>query len=254
MKRARQALILIAVGANLSLALLPARAQGAKASAHPAAVRAPHRAMAQTSKRVVNRPARRVTAPIIHDGEAEARLIEIYRLIGQANSREAISKAESLIKDHPNFQLAQLVYGDLLSGRTRPVRSLGDVPDTTAQAGATILAELRQESALRLRALRERPAPGTVPSQFLSLSARTRHAIAVDTSRARLYLFENTPAGLKLLADYYISVGKLGIEKSAEGDLRTPLGVYFISSNLDPQITARLLRLGRVAHQLPQPA
>ena len=172
---------------------------------------------------------------IIRDGEAEARLIEIYRLIGRANSREAISKAESLIKDHPNFQLAQLVYGDLLSGRTRPVRSLGDVPDTTAQAGATILAELRQESALRLRALRERPAPGTVPSQFLSLSARTRHAIAVDTSRARLYLFENTPAGLKLLADYYISVGKLGIEKSAEGDLRTPLGVYFITSNLDPR-------------------
>ncbi|OYZ82252.1 MAG: hypothetical protein B7Y03_11280 [Polaromonas sp. 24-62-144] len=109
------------------------------------------------------------------------------------------------------------------------------MPDTTAQAGATILAELRQESALRLRALRERPAPGTVPSQFLSLSPRTRHAIAVDTSRARLYLFENTPTGLKLLADYYISVGKLGIEKSAEGDLRTPLGVYFITSNLDPR-------------------
>ncbi|HQS33001.1 L,D-transpeptidase family protein [Polaromonas sp.] len=233
MKRARQALLLIAVGANLSLALPPARAQGGKAGAHPAAVKAPPRAMTPT--RVVIRQVRRPPAPIIRDGEAEARLIEVYRLIGQANSREAISKAESLVRDHPNFQLAQLVYGDLLSGRTRPVRSLGDVPDTTAQAGATILAELRQESALRLRALRERPAPGTVPSQFLSLSPRTRHAIAVDTSRARLYLFENTPTGLKLLADYYISVGKLGIEKSAEGDLRTPLGVYFITSNLDPR-------------------
>ncbi len=170
----------------------------------------------------------------IRDGQAENRLIEIYRLIGQANPREALRKAENLVKDYPNFQLAQLVYGDLLAGRTRPVRSLGDVPDTAAKASAPMLAELRQESELRLRALRERPAPGTVPSQFLTLSTQSKHAIAIDASRARLYLFENTPNGLKLLADYYISVGKSGIEKSLEGDLRTPLGVYFVTSNLDP--------------------
>ena len=176
-------------------------------------------------------------APVGHresaDGDIEARLIEIYKLIGRASSREALRKAEALVKDHPNFQLAQLVYGDLLAGQTRPVRLLGDVSDTTAQAGAQQLAELRQESQLRIKALRERPPPGTVPSQFLSLSPRNRHAIAIDTSRSRLYLFENTAHGMLLLADYYVSVGKLGIEKSAEGDQRTPLGVYFITSNLD---------------------
>ncbi|WP_411879022.1 L,D-transpeptidase family protein [Polaromonas sp. YR568] len=170
------------------------------------------------------------------DGEAEARLIEIYKLIGQANPREALRKAESLVRDHPNFQLAQLVYGDLLAGFTRPLRAPGDVPEVTAsKAAAPLLAELRQESLLRLRALRERPAPGTVPSQFLALSPRNKHAIAVDASRSRLYLFENTATGIKLVADYYISVGKSGIEKSVEGDLRTPLGVYFITSNLNPK-------------------
>ena len=176
-----------------------------------------------------------VTARNARDGEAEVRLIDIYKLIGQANSRDALIKAESLVKDHPNFQLAQLVYGDLLASRARPVRMLGDVPDTTAKAGAQQLADLRLESQLRLRALRERPAPGTVPSQFLTLSSRVRHAIAVDASRSRLYLFENTSSGLKLLADYYISVGKSGIEKSLEGDLRTPLGVYFVTGSLDPK-------------------
>ena len=169
------------------------------------------------------------------DGNAEARLIDIYKLIGQANSRNALTQAESLVKDHPNFQLAQLVYGDLLAGRARPVRTLGDVPDTTAMAGAQQLAELRQESQQRLRALRERPEAGMVPSQFLTLSPRVKHAIAVDASRSRLYLFENTINGLKLLADYYISVGKSGIEKSLEGDLRTPLGVYFVTGSLDPR-------------------
>ena len=167
------------------------------------------------------------------DGQIEARLIEIYRLIGQASSREALRKAEALVRDHPNFQLAQLVYGDLLAGQTRPLRTLGDVPDTTAKAGALQLAELRQESQLRIKALRERPPPGTIPSQFLSLSPRNRHAIAVDASRSRLYMFENTATGLKLVADYYVSVGKLGTEKSLEGDQRTPLGVYFITSNLN---------------------
>lgn len=170
------------------------------------------------------------------DGEAEARLIEIYKLIGQSSPREALRKAESLVGDHPNFQLAQLVYGDLLAGFTRPLRAPGDVPEITAsKTAAPLLAELRQESLLRLRALRERPAPGTVPSQFLALSPRNKHAIAIDASRSRLYLFENTAAGIKLVADYYISVGKSGIEKSVEGDLRTPVGVYFITSNLNPK-------------------
>ena len=89
--------------------------------------------------------------------------------------------------------------------------------------------ELRDESRLRLTALRERPPADTTPSQFLSLSARNKHAIAIDVSKARLYLFENTPTGMLLLADCYISVGKAGTGKNVEGDQRTPLGVYFSS-------------------------
>jgi murein L,D-transpeptidase YafK len=139
------------------------------------------------------------------------------------------------VQDHPNFQLAQLVYGDLLTAQTRPIKALGDVPDDMARKAAVALGDLREESQRRIRALRERPPNGSVPSQFLALSPRTRHAIAVDSSRSRLYLFENTSTGLALVADYYISVGKAGTSKSTEGDQRTPLGVYYITSNLDPK-------------------
>lgn len=190
---------------------------------------------------------------VVRDGEAEARLLEIYRLIGQADSRQALAKAQSLVADHPNFQLAQLVYGDLLASQTRPLRAVGDVPEGVARSGAALLAELREESALRIRALRERPVPGTIPAQFLQLSARNKHAIAIDTSRARLYLFENTPKGLKLLADYYISVGKSGIEKAVEGDLRTPLGVYFVTSNLDPKSLKDFYGVGALPINYPNP-
>ena len=223
MKRAVGALVLIACGVLLTTQAADAAKKRSKASAAEKTV-----AKARTS-------GKRQLAASAGEGLVEARLIEIYKLIGQANTRDALPKAESLVKDHPNFQLAQLVYGDLLVGRTRPVRNLGDVPDTTAKAAAPQLADLRQESLLRMRALRERPPAGMVPSQFLSLSPRVKHAIAVDAARSRLYLFENTAEGLKLLADYYISVGKSGIEKSIEGDLRTPLGVYFVTGNLDPK-------------------
>ena len=229
MIRAQAATFLIALTGLLTVAAASAQ------TSQPTRAQAQSLQASATTTPPTKRPTTRtIRNREIRDGQAENRLIEVYRLIGQARPREALQKAESLVNEHPNFQLAQLVYGDLLAGRTRPLRSLGDVPDTAVKTAAPMLAELRQESELRLRALRERPAPGMVPSQFLKLSSLSKHAMAVDASRSRLYLFENTPAGLKLLADYYISVGKLGTEKSLEGDLRTPLGVYFVTSNLDP--------------------
>lgn len=197
--------------------------------------------------------AQRAAPPAPRDGQAEARLIDIYRLIGQGRSRPALAQAEALVREHPNFQLAHLVYGDLLAAQARPLRSLGDVPEAGGPQAAQLLAELREESQLRIRALRERPPPGTVPSQFLQLAPGSRHAIAVDTSRARLYLFENTPAGLKLLADYYISVGRAGIDKSVEGDLRTPLGVYYVTSNLDPKTLKDFYGSGALPINYPNP-
>jgi L,D-transpeptidase YnhG len=181
----------------------------------------------------------KVAAPLnLHpdsDGLAEARLIDIYKLIGKGNLRDALAQAERLATDLPHFQLAQLVYGDLLAARIRPLRQMGDVPDAMAKAADNTLEELREESQRRVRALRERPPAGAIPAQFLQLSPTTRHAIAVDASRSRLYLFKNSSTGLELVADYYISVGKAGTSKTAEGDQRTPLGVYYITSNLNPK-------------------
>jgi murein L,D-transpeptidase YafK len=112
---------------------------------------------------------------------------------------------------------------------------VGDVPADLATAGASALGDLRDESQKRVKAMAERPRPGTIPSQFLEISQKTRHAIAVDASRSRLYLFENRPTGLTLVADYYTSVGKAGVSKISQGDQRTPVGVYYITSHLDPK-------------------
>ena len=84
------------------------------------------------------------------DGQAEARLIDIYKLVGQAKTREALAKAEGLVQDHPNFQLAHLVYGDLLAAHARPLTTLGDIPASLARSAGPVLAELRDESHMRL--------------------------------------------------------------------------------------------------------
>ena len=194
-------------------------------------------------------------ANLRQESAAEADLLHIYQLIGQGQNRQALKEAEQLVKTQPNFQLAQLVHGDLLSSFVRPVRNPGDVPSSATNSPVAVanLADLREESQLRLKALRERPPAGSLPSQFLALSSRNKHAIAVDASRSRLYLFENSSAGMKLIADYYISVGKLGIEKVIEGDQRTPVGVYFITNNLDPKSLKDFYGAGALPINYPNP-
>ncbi|MFM6985490.1 MAG: murein L,D-transpeptidase family protein [Hydrogenophaga sp.] len=210
-----------------------------------------------------------LSEPVVRDllpklGQAEARLIAIYRLISEGQHRQALAQAEALVRDHPNYQLAHLVHGDLLTLQARPVTRLGDVPDAKARAAHAQLEVLREESRRRLLALTERPPEGYVPTQFLSLSPQNRHAIAVDASRSRLYLFENlastAPAlkgdlaagpRLKLVGDYYISVGLQGIEKQVEGDQRTPLGVYHITSSLDPRRLPDLYGAGALPLNYP---
>jgi hypothetical protein len=73
----------------------------------------------------------------------------------------------------------------------------------------------------------------------------------VDTTRSRLYLFENDAAGLRLVEELYVSIGKQGVDKKIEGDQRTPLGVYFTTGQLE----ARLLedRFGAGALPLNYP-
>ena len=236
-----------ATGALMLAALLqaaPALSQGNKPR------RATH-AAATTPPPVAPAPA------ALHHGQAETRLIAVYQLAAAGRGREALAQAESLARDYPHFQLAQLALGELLMSRTRPVRRTGDMPPVPdgapgAQAAAT-LQELRTESRQRVDARRSRPPEHSVPAQFLELPTSSRHAIAVDASRSRLYLFENTSTGLRLVADYYASVGKLGIDKTVEGDQRTPLGVYFITSRLDPATLKDFYGAGALPINYPNP-
>jgi len=164
---------------------------------------------------------------------AEQQLLEIVRLMNLADHRQALLKAQALVAEYPHFQLAQLVYGDLLSAHNRPIRQMGELPDSQQLVHKAQLTRLREEAVQRLRAQHEMPGKDWVPAQLLMAARSNRHVIAVDASKSRVYLLERTASGMRRVADFYASVGKAGTGKLREGDNKTPLGVYFITSRLD---------------------
>lgn len=144
----------------------------------------------------------------------------------------ALERTEALIAEHPNFRLAHLIRGDLLLARARPLETFGNVPKTVPRDKVE---DLRAEALSRLQALRDRPGGDSLPRYVLQLQPEQRHAVVVDSKRSRLYLYQNANGRPQLVSDYYVTLGKNGIEKTREGDQKTPIGVYHVTANLPRQ-------------------
>lgn len=162
----------------------------------------------------------------------EKQLSGVLQAIDEQRLDLAMQRVEALIAEHPNFRLAHLIRGDLLLARRQPIQTLGNVPKTVPQDK---IDGLRAEALSRLPALRERPNGDLVPRHVLQLDNEQQHALVVDSRRLRLYVFQNDGDRPRLVADYYVSLGKNGIEKSLEGDQKTPVGVCHVTANLPRQ-------------------
>lgn len=148
--------------------------------------------------------------------------------VGAGEIGTALKKLDSLLSSTPNFRLAQLVKGDLLLARTRPIETVGNAGSGTSEQ----LTALRQEALARLTRYHLQSPGDRVPRYLLQMPTEYRHAIIVDSSASTLYVFENHQGMPRYVADYYVTVGKNGIDKRKEGDKRTPIGVYFANGPL----------------------
>lgn len=195
---------------------------------------------------------------------AEARLVEILGQIERREINEAFRAVGALTAEVPTFRAAQLLYADLLRLRT------GSVPigEQLAQAQATpskrnqgiadqsiapheFYQGLQNELLRRRQAVVDLPPPGMIPSNFMHLGHSVRHAIAVDASRSRLYVFSNGPDGLQMVSNFYVTVGRNGVHKRAEGDQRTPLGVYFVGRHIPGERLPELYGEGALTVNYP---
>lgn len=162
----------------------------------------------------------------INATRADAQFKRVLDDIGQGQVGAALEAVERLLARYPNFRLAHLVRGDLLLARARPIADLGN----TGHAGPERIEGLRAEARARLRGYSDRPPDGAIPGQIVQLAPTQRFAVVVDASRYRVFVFENVGGTPRLVEDFYTTLGRNGIEKLREGDRKTPLGAYHVTS------------------------
>jgi murein L,D-transpeptidase YafK len=159
----------------------------------------------------------------------DALLSGIYMDLAVGQLRPAMAKADQLVEAYPNFRLAHLVRGDLLMMHARPVTTFGAVPNGAPE---TKLQELRAEAMARLKVLHQKPDPDLIPRAFTQLREDHKYVVLIDTKQSRLFVYMNRNGKFSLLNHYYVSQGKLGINKASEGDQKTPIGIYRITSRI----------------------
>jgi len=167
-------------------------------------------------------------AATVSDNGPEADLEKVFAAIDQNQLELALERTEAILSVYPNFRLANLIKGDLLLARAQPITTFGNV-----SADKQRIADLRDEAIVRLRAYREKPDAKYVPRYLMQMGPEQKYAVVVDTRRARLYVYRNDGGTPRFVADFYASHGKAGAEKMFEGDMKTPVGVYHVVSQID---------------------
>ena len=158
----------------------------------------------------------------------EAMLVRALLDIRDSKFSSAFDHIDSLLLSNPNFRLAQLVKGDLLLSRTRPINSIGNASGGSAEQ----VAGLRDEARVRLVRSQIEPSTDLAPRYLLQLPEKEKLALVLDSTKSTLFVFENTGKTPRYVADYYVTIGKNGLEKFREGDKKTPVGVYHVVSRL----------------------
>lgn len=171
----------------------------------------------------------------------EPMLAEIFGDIEHGNLDIALQRVDKLVEAYPKFRLGHLIKGDLLLARSRPLLRFGEGRADVAQEK---VADLRHEAIARLHAYRAKPPTNLVPRYLTQMADGQKHALVMDTNKARLYLFENHEGTPRFVADYYVTQGKLGSDKYREGDKKTPIGVYHITADLRRERLADLYGTG----------
>ncbi|MDZ4202179.1 MAG: L,D-transpeptidase family protein [Gallionella sp.] len=177
----------------------------------------------------------------------EAQLAKSLQALKDSRLDLAINEVDSLLRANPKFKLGHLVKGDLLMARAGAMNSFGGA----SNAPRDKIDDLRDEARVRLQRVLSQSDSKLVPSFLWKLDSTQKYVLVVDTNRSTLFVYENVNGEARYLTDFYVTIGKLGTEKMAEGDQRTPIGVYFVKAELPRKSLADLY--GNGAYPLSYP-
>ena len=172
----------------------------------------------------------------------ESLLVKSLLEITEGKNKQAFNTVNELIRAAPNFKLAYLIRGDLLTAQGRGLETFGafgasaaNKQSATDKDGAE-LNGLRDEARTRIEHYLSTKKTSQQPNLLVQFGAGQSHLIVVDTSKSRLFLYKKVDDDLQYVADYYVTIGKNGASKQVEGDKRTPLGLYFAGAKLNRQL------------------
>ena len=80
-------------------------------------------------------------------------------------------------------------------------------------------------------------AADAVPTSLIRIPESVTTVFVAETIAAQFHRFERGDDGVVLVGSHYMSIGARGPGKETSGDKRTPIGVYFVTEQLD---TSRL--------------
>ncbi len=164
----------------------------------------------------------------------ESLLVKSLLEITEGKTKQAFNTVNELIRTAPNFKLAYLIRGDLLTSQGQALTGFGDSNATNPSAtpSSDQIAGLRDEARTRIEYYLSEKKSTQLPNLLVKFSAEQENLIVVDTAKSRLYWYKKVDGALQYVADYYVTVGKNGVGKQSQGDKRTPLGVYFAGAKL----------------------
>ena len=159
----------------------------------------------------------------------ESTLLRVIETMQNGHLDPARILVESLLTDYPHSRTAKLLYADILAtqGGRLP---LGERTIHTRERAA--LDDLQNQLQVRWRyqSSQSKPNDNLLPSRLLLPGRDTHYLIYVDLPESRLYVYRHQKGRLIHLHNYYVTIGKNGIGKQVEGDRKTPVGVYRITS------------------------
>ncbi len=167
---------------------------------------------------------------LLQDPEVKILSISDHLYVGEFDAAE--TELNELIAENPEFRLAHLLYSELMAVRSGLGPGFSDWSSPGNGDLSSLIDEIRRRHAHRMEV--SAYTEGKIPDALLQLSPSQKQVVIVDSTLSRAHVFENINNQLSLIGDYYITVGKNGVLKNAEGDGRTSMGVYFITSRLDP--------------------
>ena len=155
----------------------------------------------------------------------EAQLFEALDRFDAGDRSGGLEALYHVTENYPDFRAARLIQGSLLE-----TENLGAaLVALTPRRVPSLLEDPTDEAYSRLSYWFDRPPPGHLPDVLIEAAPDRTRVLVADTAHSRLYLFNWSDEGWSRSGDWYASIGRGGPVKRREGDLKTPLGVYFVT-------------------------